>query len=112
MQRDIKESDWKKFRQLRLIALDRFCQRVLSEINVISSDLSKTNHERYGKVFGIIEKRDKELADMFDAESRSRAFMHLILIQSRDLLTQEEMSVFSPELQEYIRGGLELVRGR
>jgi hypothetical protein len=112
MQRDIKESDWKKFRQLRLVALDRFCQRVLSEINVICSDKGKTNHERYGEVFGIIEKRDKELADMFDAESRSRAFMHLLLIQSRDLLTQEEMSVFSPELQEYIRGGLELVRGR
>jgi hypothetical protein len=110
MQRDIKESDWRKFRQLRLVALDRFCERVLIEINAVSSDKSKTNHERYGEVFGIIEKRDKELAGMFDAESRSRASMHLLLIQSRDLLTQEEMSVFSPEVQEYIRGGLELIR--
>lgn len=30
MEREIRESDWKLFRQLRPLALDRFCQRVLA----------------------------------------------------------------------------------
>ena len=39
MARAINESDWRLFRKLEPIALDRFCERVLSEINQISSDL-------------------------------------------------------------------------
>jgi hypothetical protein len=33
MQRVINESDWRIFRNLHAIALERFCQRVLSDIN-------------------------------------------------------------------------------
>ena len=32
MQRTISESDWKLFRQLHALALERFCERVLSEV--------------------------------------------------------------------------------
>jgi hypothetical protein len=32
---DIKESDWKVFRKLRELALERFCQRVLEEVRVL-----------------------------------------------------------------------------
>ena len=47
MPRVINESDWRIFRNLHAIALERFCQRVLSEINQISSDATKTHHQRY-----------------------------------------------------------------
>ena len=36
--RDIKESDWKVFKRLRELALERFCERILGEIAGISSD--------------------------------------------------------------------------
>ena len=29
---DIKESDWKVFRKLREVALERYCERVLKEV--------------------------------------------------------------------------------
>ena len=45
MRGQIKESDRKLFRQLRLIALDRFCQRVLNEVGRISADPGRSNHE-------------------------------------------------------------------
>ena len=38
MSRVISESDWRLFRKLQPLALERFCERVLSEINQISSD--------------------------------------------------------------------------
>ena len=36
MQRTITEPDWKVFRQLHPVALDRFCQRVLAEVDATS----------------------------------------------------------------------------
>jgi hypothetical protein len=44
--RDITGSDWRIFKGLRKIALERFCERVLGEIAGISSDTTKTKHER------------------------------------------------------------------
>ena len=47
----ISEPDWKLFRRLQSVALDRFCQGVLAEIEGIASDADKTHHERYLAVF-------------------------------------------------------------
>jgi hypothetical protein len=38
MARAINESDWRLFRKLEPIALNRLCERVLCEINQISSE--------------------------------------------------------------------------
>ena len=66
MSRVINESDWRLFRKLQPIALDRFCERVLSEINQISCDSNKTSHQRYAAIFKLLERRDRELADGFN----------------------------------------------
>jgi len=44
--RQIKESDWKILRQLSTVALERFCQRTLSEFEAIGNDDSKSFHQR------------------------------------------------------------------
>src|SRR5688500_9560819 len=97
MTRTISESDWKVFRQLQPVALDRFCQRVLSEVGRLADDAGKSNHERYLAVFRLIERRDRELADAFDGMRRSTAWRQLAWIQSHGLLSEEEMSRFSDE---------------
>ena len=38
MMREIKESDWKILRQLHSVALERFCEQILFEIEEIRSD--------------------------------------------------------------------------
>jgi hypothetical protein len=53
------ESDWRVFRNLHAIALERFCQRVLSDINQLSSDARRTSHQRYLAVFKLIERCDR-----------------------------------------------------
>ncbi len=41
------ESDWKIFRELREVALERFCKRVLEELELLWQDASGSYHERY-----------------------------------------------------------------
>lgn len=91
----ILESDWKKFKELRKIALDRFCQGVLADTKTISMHGALSAHARYGMLYGLIEDRDKEMARMFDGLARSSALWKLTLMVSRDLLTEAELSTLS-----------------
>ena len=102
MWEQIKESDWKIFRQLRTLALERFCDRVLSEIESIASDAEKGSHERYLAVYRRIARRDKELADAFNNPRRSAALLQLARIMFMELLTEEEFARFSPETREAV----------
>ncbi|MCP1417527.1 hypothetical protein J3D47_001770 [Pseudomonas laurylsulfativorans] len=76
----ILESDWKKFKELRKIALDRFCQGVLADA--------------------------KAIAQVFDdnSQSRSSALHGLSLMIMHDLLTEAELSVLSEDALSYIKG--------
>jgi hypothetical protein len=103
MAHTISEPDWKLFRKLREIALDRFCQRVLAEVESLTVDNTKTAHERYLAVFRLIERRDRELATLFDNPRRSAALQQLVSIQSHSLLTEDEMSRFSPETRAVVQ---------
>jgi hypothetical protein len=99
----ISESDWKVFRQLQPIALERFCQRVLSEVGRLASDISKNSHEQYLAVFKLIERRDRELADAFNDLRRSTALEQLACIQSHELLTDEEFTRFSSQTRDAVQ---------
>lgn len=99
----ISESDWKKFKALRAVALERFCARVLDECRDICTNESTTAHERYGEVYGLIRKRDKQLANAFDDLRRSTATLCLGLMVMHDLLTEEGLSGLSPDILRAIR---------
>jgi hypothetical protein len=103
MSRTISEPDWKVFRQLRPIALERFCQRVLDEVQALAQDSTRTSHERYLAVFKLLQQRDKELARAFDDFRRSTALVQLGIIQSHRLWTEEELARFSPEARAVIQ---------
>jgi hypothetical protein len=96
------ESDWKLFRELRELALERFCQCVLAEIGSVAADSGQSHHDRYLAVFKLIRERDKELAAAFDEPRRSTALQQLAFIRSRELLTDEEFARFWPETRETV----------
>ena len=104
----IRESDWKLLRVLHPTALDRFCERVLEEIERASRDASKIPHERYLEVYSIIESRDKELAACFDDLARSRGIERVAAYRARGLLTDEEFTRFSQETRNMV----EILLGR
>ena len=91
------ESDWKKFKELRKIALDRFCQGVLAEAKTIVEHSALSAHARYGMLYGLIHDRNRDLAQVFDhnSQSRSSALTGLMLFVRHDLLTEAELSVLS-----------------
>jgi hypothetical protein len=106
--RDIKESDWKRFKSLREIALERFCERILDEISRISSDGSKSKHERYLAVYRLVRERDNGIDAIFDHLRRSTAVQQLCAFRSHDLMTEQELRQFSSELVKSVENILEI----
>jgi hypothetical protein len=102
MAREIKESDWKLFRRLHAIALERFCQRVIEEIRSASSSCANGYHDSYLNLFALMRSRDKEMARAFNDPRRSNAFILLANIKEQGLLTEEELMQFSPDAREAI----------
>lgn len=106
---EIKESDWKVLRRVHPLALERFCERVLAEIDRISNNGRKGHHARYVQVFRIIQQRDREIARLFAHPRRSHAITMLAQIRSQGLLTEDEFSSLSPEargaIQMLLRAG-------
>ena len=102
MTREFPESDWKLFRQLREIALERLCERILNEVREISSDPAASFHDRYVRAFRLLERRDRELADAFNAPRRSQAVVQLARMESLRLLEPEELARFTTSTREVL----------
>ena len=100
--REIKESDWKILRQLHKTALERYCKKVLIDIQQISNNAESDHHQRYLSIYNLIRERDKEIAEVFDDLRRSRAFFTLALMKKKRLLTSEELATLSEETREAI----------
>jgi len=98
----ISEADWRVLRELKPIALERFCERIISEIAVLTSDTGKSYHERYKAVYTLIKRRDDDLADAFDDLRRLTAVRRLTCMKYHELLTAEEMARFSPEIPDLV----------
>jgi hypothetical protein len=105
--RDMKESDWKVFKRLRETALERFCERVLGEVARISSDTGKSKHQRYLAIFRLLQRRDREINPIFDYLRRSTAVRQICAFRFHDLLTEEELRQFSPELVSSVKNILD-----
>jgi hypothetical protein len=102
MMREIKESDWKNFRQLHAVALEWFCERILDENERLLKDTSRSDHERYLAIYRLYRERDKEVARLFDEFRRSTALWQIAAIKSHGLLTDEEFARFSQETQNLV----------
>ncbi len=102
MMREIKEADWKIFRQLHAIALERFCQRVLDDSERLHGDTSHSAHERYIAIYRLFGERDKEVASLFNDLRRSTALWQIAALKGRGLLTDEEFTRFSEETQSRV----------
>ncbi|MGB5679009.1 MAG: hypothetical protein WBN36_14620 [Gammaproteobacteria bacterium] len=99
----MKESEWKKFRKLREICLERFCERVLQEAERICNSDNQSAHQRYGNLYGLMLDRDEELANAFDYPKRSKAFFQLMLMYRLKLIADKELDEFEDETTNAIR---------
>src|SRR3569833_1350228 len=100
--RDIPEADWKIFRSLHPIALDRFCEKALADIERAGKQPGKSAHELYLAVYRVVQRRDKKLADLFNDLRRSTAREYIMLIRAGGWINDEEFSRFSPETRDWV----------
>jgi hypothetical protein len=103
MPREFPESDWKTLRRFHPVALDRFCGRVLSEIQQISSNESIDSHERFLKISALVRNRVGEMTHAFDDMRRSRAIQRIASIHYLGLFTEQELAEFSPETRDTVQ---------
>lgn len=108
MSRDISERDWKVFRTVREAALDRFCARVLEECERVIGDRSLTHHQRYLRLYRLLDDRDRDIASAFNDFRRSTAILQLARIHALGVVTDEELDRFSPDIRDLVIG---LVKG-
>ena len=103
--RQIKESDWKIFRELHVVALERFCRRILDEVAAIVANGNETGsaHSHYLELYNLVKRRDREMANAFDELRRSTALLQLRIICAHGLLTPDEFARFSEETREVIK---------
>src|SRR5215475_5020007 len=99
---DIKESDWKIFRKLRELALERYCQRAIEDVTRVVETNNRGYHDRYLQLWKLLRKHDKTVAICFDDPRRSQAILQLANIDAEDLLMEEELNQFSEETREQL----------
>lgn len=107
MDGDLPESDWKIVRKLHDLALERFCQRVLADIERINSVTTQKARTRYLEIFKLIEAQDKEIEWIFNDLCRSNAMEHLCALRTRGLLAETEFALLSREIQDQVKSFLD-----
>jgi hypothetical protein len=96
----ISEREWKILREIKPIALERLCERAISQVIGVASDPTKGAHERYLAMFKVLHERDDEIANAFNDLRRSTALRQLACMKYYDLLTEGELARFSPGTRE------------
>jgi hypothetical protein len=96
------ERDWKVFRELREVALERFCERVLAGVEAFRLDRQRSHHERYLALWRWLGERNQEMARAFDDSKRSQMLPQLIAMRQLELLEGEELERFTLETRERV----------
>jgi hypothetical protein len=104
MSSDIPESDWRRFKEVHTKLLERYCCRILEEVTAASQGTQGSAHDRYVKVYRLIKERDKQLANAFDDFRRSTAVMQLGIMRRMELLTDDELGLFSEQTRTRVEG--------
>jgi methionyl-tRNA synthetase len=100
MSRDFPESDWKVLRSVKQDALNRLCERIMDECRRVMDDGSLSAHQRYLKLFKLIQDRDEDVANAFNDMRRSRAVQQISWMRYLNLFTDEEWERFSPDTRD------------
>jgi len=93
----MKESDWKIFKQIKELAIDRFCVESLEEYKEVINDQTENAHNRYLLLYKLVLNRDKQMSLLFDGHSRSKALVQLIGIRDEGLADETLLRKLSEE---------------
>lgn len=99
---ELKESDWRKYKTLREIVLQRRCSKIHEKVIAISSSDVGTAHGRYKELYGFIELQERLLMSLISSPSRDSVRNDLVGWKSGETIDSEEFAVFSKELRQEV----------
>ena len=100
--KQIPESDWKTWRKMSNVALERFCSDALEGVRAITLREGST-HARYRELFAFLRERDDIIAAIFDDQRRLNAFLQMARALSENVLHSSEIGKLSEESQAIVR---------
>jgi len=98
----IRESDWKIFRELHTVWLNRYCEQVNHELTKRLSNSRLSPHARYLEAYKFIHRKDKELGQAFNDLRRSTALWQIRIIHGLGLVTDKELAKFSDATRNFV----------
>ena len=98
----IPERDWRVFRELHPVWIERFCEQVNSELVSRLSDERLSAYERYLKAYRFIVARDRELGEAFNDFRRSTAVIQIRIIRGLGLIRDDELARFSDSTRTFV----------
>ena len=101
MDRQISEADWKRWRKLSELALERYCENALAKV-VAGAEDGGSAHARYLNLWKLLRKLDRKLADVFDNPRRSVAYAQIAQGVAAGIIKRSELAEFSEETQAVI----------
>jgi len=104
MSSDFPESDWRRFKEIRTKLLERYCNRIWEDVKNLAQSSEGTSYDRYLKLYKLVKDRDKQMAHAFDDFRRSTAIMQLGIMRRMNLLTDDELGVFSEQTRTRVEG--------
>ena len=95
----IKEADWRVFKQIKEMAIERYCERVLAEYREVIDDTDTHPHNRFLLMNRLTENRDKQMALIFDGHARSKMTRQLYGMRLEGLVDDDQLAQLSEELR-------------
>lgn len=99
---EVKESDWKKYKKSAELALLRLEQDCISKVQLIVNNPSMPDGSKVVEIESSIAMHKSLEALMFNDFRRSAMIMALAQMVSHGLVSNAELSEFSPEMQKQI----------
>jgi hypothetical protein len=102
MSQGIPEADWKIFRELREVWLERYCTKVNEQTQRLLSKPGMSSHDRYLKAYRFIHDSDKKLGSAFNDFRRSTATLQIHIINNLGVITEQELGRFSESTRAFV----------
>jgi len=95
-----KESDWKAFRKLVPEIRERYLQARIEEFSSVLHNEELNATEKFWELEKRASETSKILRTCLDGHSRSKMELFIGVMFRHDLMTKDDLSVFSSELRE------------
>ena len=98
-----KESDWKKFRSMVDDLRENYLKKRNAQLVEELTNPEKTPTEQFWDTFEKMKKEKQILQDCLDGHSRSKMFLHMMLMYRYEMISEKEIKEFSIELQDRVK---------